>query len=143
MIDHLFEFAGNHFILVGIFVALLVAFLINEGKQGGASISTGNLVNLMNREGALVLDVREEKDFIQGHIAGAVNIPYANLDNRISELDPHKDKPVVLVCKMGQHAGAAGRKLKTLGYSNVTRLTGGMAEWSGANLPMVRGKGDK
>lgn len=142
MIHQLFEFAGNHFILVGIFIALLIAFLINEGKRGGAAISTGNLVSLINREGAVVLDIRDEKEFVQGHIAGAVNIPYANLDNRVGELEPYKEKPVVLVCKMGQHASAAGRQLKSKGFTNVRRLMGGMAEWSAANLPMVKGKGD-
>lgn len=140
MINQLFEFAANHYVLVGIFVTLLVAFLVNEGKQGGAAITTGNLVNLINREGAVVLDVRDSKEFLQGHIAGAVNIPYANLDNRLPELDPYKEKAVVLVCKMGQHASAAGRKLKTDGFTNVRRLAGGMAEWTGSNLPVVKGK---
>jgi len=140
VINQLFEFAANHYVLVGIFVILLIAFLVNEGKQGGAAITTGNLVSLINREGAVVLDVRDSKDFGEGHIAGAVNIPYANLDNRISELEPYKEKAVVLVCKMGQHASAAGRKLKTQGFVNVRRLAGGMAEWTGANLPVVKGK---
>jgi len=143
MIDKLFEFAGNHFLLVGTFVALLAAFLFNESKRGGAAISTVNLVNLMNREGAVVLDVRDDKEFLLGHIAGAVNVPYANLDNRLAEIESYKEKPVVLVCKMGQHAGAAGRKLKGHGFADVRRLAGGMAEWTGANLPVVKGQGEK
>ena len=49
MIEQIFEFIGNNFILAGIFVALVVAFVINEGKQGGSSISTVNLVSLVNR----------------------------------------------------------------------------------------------
>lgn len=140
LINHLFEFAANHYLLVGTFIILVVAFVINEGKQGGAAITTGNLVNLINREGAVVLDVRDNKEYAQGHISGSVNIPFPNLDERMSELDPYKDKPVVLVCKMGQHAGAAGRKLKAGGFSNVRRLAGGMADWTGNNLPVVKGK---
>jgi len=44
----------------------------------------------------------------------------------------------VLVCKMGQSAGAAGRKLRADGFSDVRRLSGGMAEWNASNLPVVK-----
>lgn len=138
MIEQLFEFVGNHFILVGMFVALLFAFLVNEGKQGGAAITASNLVTLINKQDALVVDVRDQKDFKQGHISGAVNIPYSSLESRAPELDDHKDKPVVIVCKMGQHSGAAGRKLKALGFQDVRRLSGGISEWTAASLPLVK-----
>lgn len=138
MIEQLFEFIGNHFILVGLFIALLFAFLVNEGKQGGAAIGTSNLVNLINREDAVVIDIRDKKDFNLGHIAGAINIPYSQLDSRITELETDKEKPVVVVCKMGQNAGAAGRKLKAQGFTNVRRLSGGMSEWTASGLPLVK-----
>ncbi|MEX2489792.1 MAG: rhodanese-like domain-containing protein [Pseudomonadales bacterium] len=138
MIEQLFEFIGNHFILVGLFIALLFAFLVNEGKQGGAAISTSSLVNLINREDAVVVDIRDKKDFNLGHIAGAINIPYSQLESRATELEESKDKPVIVVCKMGQNAGAAGRKLKTLGFADVRRLSGGMSEWSASGLPLVK-----
>ncbi|MDZ7685214.1 MAG: rhodanese-like domain-containing protein [Gammaproteobacteria bacterium] len=139
MIEQLFEFVVNHFILVSVFVFLLFAFFVNEGKQGGAAVATGGLVSLINKEDAIVVDVRDTKEFDQGHIAGAINIPYGSLDSRMSELESYKDRPVVVVCKMGQHAGAAGRKLKAQGFENVRRLSGGMAEWNGASLPVVKG----
>ncbi len=136
--EQLFEFIGNHFILAGMFVFLLVAFFINEGKQGGAAITTSNLVTLVNREGAVILDVRDNKEYGAGHIAGAVSIPHTAIDSRIGELETYKEKPVVLVCKMGQHASSVGRKLKAHGFLNVRRLSGGMAEWSASNLPVVK-----
>ena len=117
---------------------LLVAFVINEGKQGGAAITPTNLVNLVNREGAMLLDIRDTKDYSSGHIAGAVSMPVSSIDARIGELESHKDKPVVLVCKMGQHASATGRKLKALGFENVRRLSGGMSEWTASSLPVVK-----
>lgn len=138
MIDQIFEFASNHFILVSLFLVLLVAFIINEGKQGGAAISPSNLVTLVNREGAVIVDVRDGKEFGNGHIAGAVNIPVSSIDSRIVELESYKEKPVVLVCKIGQHASAAGRKFKAQGFENVRRLSGGMAEWTASNLPVVK-----
>jgi rhodanese-related sulfurtransferase len=138
LLDQLFEFAGNHYILVSLFLVLVVAFIINEGKQGGAAISPSNLVALVNREGAVIVDVRDGKEFGNGHIAGAVNIPATSIDSRVGDLLAYKDKPVVLVCKIGQHAGAAGRKLKAQGFENVRRLSGGMAEWTASNLPVVK-----
>jgi len=136
--EQIFSFIGNHYILVSIFVFLLVAFIINEGKQGGAAISTGNLVNLVNREEAVIVDIRDNKDFGAGHIAGAINIPFASIDSRVGELESYREKPIVLVCKMGQHAGAAGRKLKAQGFLDVRRLSGGMAEWGASSLPGVK-----
>lgn len=139
MIAQIFEFIGNHPFLVGTLVFLLIAFFINEGKQGGASVSTANLVNLVNREGALVLDVRDKKDFGNGHISGAVHVPYSQLEDRAADFADKKAQPVVVVCKMGQHSSAAGKKLKELGFENVRRLSGGMAEWNAAGLPVVKG----
>jgi rhodanese-related sulfurtransferase len=66
-------------------------------------------------------------------------MPYSSIDQRVSELDESKEKPVVIVCKMGQHSSAAGKKLKSLGFENVRRLSGGMAEWNAAGLPVVKG----
>ncbi|MFT7246296.1 MAG: rhodanese-related sulfurtransferase [Candidatus Azotimanducaceae bacterium] len=136
MIDQIFEFILNHPILVGTFVFLLVAFLVNEGKQGGATVNTSNLVRMVNHEDAVIVDVRDKKDFGLGHISGAVHIPFGSIDQRANELDA--DKPVVLVCKMGQHSSAAGKKLKALGFENVRRLSGGMAEWNASGLPIVK-----
>ena len=120
------------------FVFLLFAFFVNEGKQGGAAISTSNLVTLVNREGAVILDIRDNKEYSAGHIAGAINMPYASVDSRIGELEGYKEKPLVLVCKMGQHSSSAGRKLKAQGFTDLRRLAGGMSEWSASNLPVVK-----
>lgn len=140
MIEQIFEFVVNHFVLVGIFFALLFALLVNEGKRGGASITSGTLVNLVNKQNAVVLDVRDRKDFAAGHIVDAVHIPYASLDQRLSEIEAFRDRPVVIVCKMGQHSSAVGSKLKAKGFDDVRRLGGGMAEWTASNLPVVKGK---
>lgn len=133
-----FEFIGSHYILVSIFVFLLIAFLINEGKRGGAAISSQNLVRLFNQEGAAIVDIRDSKEFKEGHIVNAINIPYSSFDSRAAELEAYKEKPVVIVCKMGQHAGAVGKKLKALGFVDVRRLSGGIAEWRATNLPLVK-----
>ena len=139
MIDQVVEFISNHFLLIGLFVALVFAFVVNEGKRGGDSINTNTLVNLVNRDNALILDVRDSKDFSAGHIVDALNIPFSNFDKRVGELDKFKDRPIIVVCKMGQHASGVGGKLKTLGFEKVHRLGGGMGEWSASSLPIVKG----
>jgi len=135
-----FDFVSSHFLLVGVFVGLLVLFILNEARRGGRSVTAQELVNLVNRERALVLDVRERKEFISGHIVDAVNIPFATLEKRMSELDRHRERPIVVTCKMGQHSGAAGALLRKAGFTNVMRLSGGMAEWRSSSLPVVKGK---
>ena len=134
----LFEFIGNHPFLVGTFVVLLVLFIRNEMNRGGASLSAQEVVNLVNGEGAVIVDLRDRKEYESGHIVDAINIPYTSLESRIDELGKYKGKPVVLACKMGQHAGAAGTLLRKNGFENVSRLTGGIMEWRNQSLPVVK-----
>jgi rhodanese-related sulfurtransferase len=136
--DQVFEFITNHPYLVGGFVVLLALFIRNETQRGGSSVSAQQLVALVNKEDAVVLDLRDQKEYASGHIANAVNIPYSALESRLSELDKFKDKPIVLTCKVGQHAGAAGTALRKNGFPNVSRLSGGIAEWRNQNLPVVK-----
>ena len=139
MIAQFLEFVANHSLLVGAFLVLLALFVANEMRRGGARISAQEVVNLVNREGAVVVDLRERKEFEQGHIVDAINIPYGSLDERLRELEPYKDRPIVLACKMGQQAGAAGATLRKAGFADVRRLAGGMSEWRGSSLPVVKG----
>jgi rhodanese-related sulfurtransferase len=132
-------FIGNHPFLVGAFVLLLALFIRNETRRGGQSVSPQQLVDMVNRENAVVLDIRERKEYQSGHIVDALNIPYSALDGRLDELKKYRGRPIVVICKMGQTAGAAGTLLRKQGFENVSRLTGGMAEWRNQNLPVVKG----
>lgn len=138
-VQQLFEFIANHPLLVSTFSALLIAFIVNERVRGGKPLSPQEVVNLINRDGAIVVDVREHKEFESGHIVDALNIPQSALERRISELEAYRQKPLVLACRMGQHAGAAGTMLRKAGFEKVMRLGGGMIEWRSQNLPVVKG----
>ena len=137
--DRVIEFALSHMALVGSFFGLLAAFLFLESRRGGAGASSQQLTNLVNSQGAIVLDVRDRKEFVLGHITESTNIPFAKLEERVSELNSHKESPIVLVCKMGQHSGAAGKILTKNGFKDVRRLTGGIATWTADSLPLVKG----
>ncbi|TNC91580.1 rhodanese-like domain-containing protein [Thalassolituus sp.] len=135
--DQLFEFVGNNWWLVGIWAAFVVALLWDNNRRNGPTVSTAEATQMINKEDALVLDIRDKKDFSGGHLAGAMNIPYASLANRLGELDPHKKRPIILICKTGQTVGMAGKMLREKGF-NAVRMKGGMMEWNTQNLPLVK-----
>ncbi len=136
--EQIFIFIGNHPLLVGAFVLLLVLFIRNEANRGGANVSAQQLVDMVNNSAAVVVDLRDKAEFDQGHIVDSLNIPFANLESRMDELSKYKDKPIVIACKMGQQAGSAGTMLRKAGYENVSRLRGGITEWRGQNMPVVK-----
>ncbi|MCX2523993.1 rhodanese-like domain-containing protein [Larsenimonas rhizosphaerae] len=139
MIDQFLEFAQNHLVLVSVFALILLAWLAFEAKRNGeGGVTSGEATRLINREDAAVVDIREPKEFKTGHIAGAVNIPAGKLDSRMYELDKHKDKPVIVVCKSGQTAGQSMTQLKAAGFSRAAKLKGGMSQWQADELPVVR-----
>ncbi len=136
--EQLFAFISNHPFLVGTFAVLLALFIRNEMSRGGAAVSAQELVQLVNNEGAVVVDLRDKAEFDAGHIVDAINIPFAAIETRMDELNPHKGKPIVLACKMGQHSGSAGTQLRKAGFEQVSRLRGGIADWRAQNLPVVK-----
>ena len=136
--DRLFEFVVNHYILVSLFVAFLVAILILESRRGGAKISAQGAVNLINKDEAVVVASRDRKEFGEGRITGSINIPLNSLKSRVGELSKFKDKQIIVADKMGQHSAMAVKQLNAEGFSNVVRLNGGVADWKASNLPLVK-----
>jgi rhodanese-related sulfurtransferase len=129
-------FLSQQWMLVSLLLALLGLFMWNENRRAGSSLSVHQLTHQVNNANALVVDLREPKEFREGHVVDALNIPYAKLAERMADLD--KTRPLVLVDKMGQHSAAAGRTLMQAGFQ-VSRLNGGMSEWTASNLPVVKG----
>jgi len=76
--------------------------------------------------------------FVGGTIAGAINIPFGEVDLRHDELLKMKDLPIVLICAMGRNAGLAGEKLQKHGYLETHVLKGGLATWQQEGLPLVK-----
>ncbi len=141
--DRILEFIGNHTLLVSVWLGLLAALIFTESRRGGRPVSPQQATHLINRESALVVDVRDRKAYNEGHITGALNIPYSQLAGRAGELEAHREQPVILACAMGQHSGAAGKVLRKLGFSQVVRLSGGVNEWRSAGFPLVRSAQEK
>ena len=107
-------------------------------SAGGPWVSTLQATQLMNREDALLVDVRSAAEFAGGHILGARNIPLAELERRAGELDKRKEKPVIVYCNAGNSSGGAVALLRRRGFGNVANLTGGFVAWQRAGLPVEK-----
>ena len=133
-----FEFVGNHYILVSLFVVMLVMLIMLESRRGGQKLSPQQVVSLLNRDEAIVLDIRERKEFTEGHITGSIHIPLAQIKDKLNTLKKHESKTIVVADKMGQHSALAVKQLTAEGLATVVRLNGGIAEWRASNLPLVK-----
>ena len=139
--DRLMEFAGNHWLMVsGLFITfiLLVQDILDSAFKKHKSITPSQAVLLMNDDNTMVVDVREPSEFSEGHIQGAINIPLAKLNDRSYELEANKNQPIIVTCQSGTRSLAAGKKLTSLGYTQISELRGGMYAWLDQNLPITK-----
>ena len=124
-----------------LFAALVVIlFLLARTWLGPGAVSLlmpSEAIQLINHKDALVVDVRTDKEYQQGHVMNALHIPLGVLDNRIGELQAYKTGSIVMVCRSGARSGQAASKLKKLGFADVHNLGGGMMAWERANLPVT------
>lgn len=137
--DRLIEFVGNHYLLSSAFVALAIALLLYESRRAGKSLSPRELTQLVNSDQAVLLDIRQNKDFQAGHIVDSLHIPRDKVAGRVTELEKYKDKVIVVICDSGVTAGPVCSQLKQAGY-NAMRLSGGISGWRNDNLPTVKAK---
>lgn len=137
-LQHLIEFIGNHYLLTSAFLVVLALLIFTEGRKGGKALTSQQATTLINRENALLVDVRPKKDYAAGHIVDSINIPVDSFATRMVELEKHKEKPIILACANGQHAGSAAKQLKAAGFKQVNRLAHGVGGWRADNLPLVK-----
>ena len=105
---------------------------------GGPWVSTLQATQLINREDALVIDVRDADAYAKGHILGAKSVPLADLARRAGDLEKHKSKAVIVSCQNGDRSSAAAATLRQNGFSRVHPLNGGFAAWQHAGLPVEK-----
>jgi rhodanese-related sulfurtransferase len=132
------EFVQQNIMWVGL-AAVSGGMLLWPMISGGGSqnLSPAEATLLMNREDALVLDVRESGEWSTGHIPGARHITLAQLDKRMSEIEKFKDRPIIICCASGNRSSSACGRLKKGGFEKVFNLSGGISAWLGANLPLT------
>jgi rhodanese-related sulfurtransferase len=136
----LVEFFQNHWLLftaAGVILVLLVVNEMTASLMGEKRLNAQEAVRLINDRDAIIVDLRPQNEFKRGHLLNAINVPFAKLEERASEVGKDKAKPVLLYCALGSVAGQAAIRLKKLGYAEVYPLKGGLNAWTGANLPVT------
>ncbi len=101
----------------------------------GSGLDPQAMVQLMNREKAVVIDVCEPDEFARGHVIGAKNLPLAQVDEKLAQLVKNKSTHVIMVCQVGARSARAAAAARKLGYENVQSLSGGLRAWVAATMP--------
>ena len=143
--NRLIEYTTHHPFLVAAAVILAVLAIVIEIRQrarGSSAIMPSDAVRLTN-SGALLLDVRDAKDYEAGHIIDARHVPAAEVASRAESFKKYKEKPVIVYCDTGFASAGAARALRASGFGKVVTLRGGLSNWRQENLPLVKGVGKK
>ncbi len=138
--EQVFEFAGNHLLLVGGFLAVLGLVVWTEVMrkvQGLTELTPAESVAWINDPNTVIIDISPVADFNKGHIVNARNLQPSRLANPDAEVLKLKDNKLLVVCKSGQTAISAAGNLRKMGAADVAVLKGGMAQWRGDQFPVT------
>jgi rhodanese-related sulfurtransferase len=136
-------FVVNHWVLWSLFVLIVITLIVYQIQLqvgGIKKVNPHELVRLMNKDDAFVLDVRTLDIFKSGHILGAKNIPANEVHQKLAVLEKYKERPIIIVDAAGQSYLKTGVMLHKEGFMQVSYLAGGMGAWKTANLPVKQGK---
>ncbi|WP_414829549.1 rhodanese-like domain-containing protein [Alteromonas sp. H39] len=140
--DQLIEFASNNMLLAGIWaalVAMLIFSYISAWTSPVKEVNTHEATLLINKQDAIVLDTRPQKDYKAGHILSARQLkPEEIREKDFKKLEKSKDKPIIVVCAMGNSARGIASSMAKAGFSEVCVLKGGMNAWQSASLPVSK-----
>lgn len=137
-------FASDQWLLITALAAAIWALAWLENQRAGKALTPHSLTGLLNREeGTVVVDLRDPSEFDEGHIVDSINLPFSawqgeHRSGGNTALDKYHGKPLVLVCKLGQQSSHVGRRLQADRFNGIYRLGGGIMEWRGAQLPLVK-----
>jgi len=134
------EFVRNNLLLFAVALVSggMLLWPLLRRTTGGPWVSTTQATHLINREEALVVDVREPNEFAAGHVLGAKNVPLARLEAAGADLAKRKERPVIVYCDGGERSAKALAALKKQGFTRIANLSGGIAAWQQAGLPVEK-----
>jgi len=135
-----FFLQGHNILLLAAALASAIALIWPFLRPSGATaVSPSEATMLINREDAVVLDVREAAEFTAGHLPEARNVPAAKIQERMAELHKFKERPIIVCCASGGRSAAACAPLRAAGFSRLYNLSGGIEAWRAASLPLKKG----
>lgn len=134
------DFVRNNLLLfaVAVISGAMLLWPLFRRTAGGPWVTPAQATHLINREDALVVDVRDPGEYSAGHILGAKNVPLARIDDGASDLGKRKDRPLILYCDTANRSGKALGALKKQGFTRVAHLSGGISAWQQAGLPIEK-----
>ncbi len=141
MTQQILQFTQDHWMLCTSFITILGILIFEEIKNklsGIPRVLAKSAVLMLNRENALAIDLRSKAAFAGGHILGSISIVRAEIDQDLKKLEPHKDRPLILVDDQDSGAVAVGSKLQKAGFTKVYILAGGPNSWQDAQLPLSK-----
>lgn len=121
-------------IIIAVIAAVSLAMPLINTRRFGPMVSSEQAVSLINKQNALVVDVRAQKDFKRVRIANSVNIPANEIQNRLGELS--KDRTIIVVDNSGNMSAAASKLLRGVGFTKVYVLDSGLIGWMRDKLPL-------
>jgi rhodanese-related sulfurtransferase len=139
-INQLIEFTSNHPLLMAAFAAIVFMLVAGELRQrlsGVNEVGPAEATRMLNHDNAVIVDMREDKDYREGHIVNAVHTPASNSD-AVQKLEKFRDRPVIVYCRSGHTSAGFCRKLSKQGFASVYNLAGGVLGWQKAGLPLNR-----
>ncbi|WP_203468663.1 rhodanese-like domain-containing protein [Dechloromonas sp. TW-R-39-2] len=138
------EFINQNILLISLVAMSAFGLLMPLLKGRRANeLSPAEATQLINREDAHIVDVREADEFAAGHLPEARHIPLAKLAERAGELEKFKDKPLIICCAAGMRSAKGCGELGKLGFAKVYSLAGGVDAWVGAGYPVKKGNRNK
>lgn len=105
--------------------------------QAAREVSPIQATLMINREDALLLDVRDDGEWQAGHVPGARHIALVKLSGHLVELEKFKERPLIVCCAAGMRSATGCTQLKKAGFSKVYSLAGGLDAWKAAQLPLT------
>ncbi len=134
------KFLIDNWMLISVAVASggMLIWPMMASSMSAGSLTASGAVQLINREKAVVVDVSEVEEFAAGHVGGAKNVPFSELESRLPTVVKNKGLPLILVCASGARANRAVAVAKKLGYEKAQALGGGLRSWKEANLPLEK-----
>ena len=134
-------FVEKNWLLVLVFLmsgSMLIVPLVMRRFSKAKSVGNLEATVLMNQKNALVLDVRETREYGNGKLPGATHIPLSQMASRAGELAKHASRPVIAYCARGQRSRLAASALAKAGFADIYHLNGGIDAWRAAGLPVER-----
>ena len=135
------EFILHHPYLFLALIGLLTTLIGSELRRrllGLKEVSPLEATQLLNHEDAVLLDVREPQEYQDGHLPNSIRIPLGTLRDKVTSLEKHRERPIIVVCRSGNRSAQAVHLLKQQGYQTVYNLSGGLHAWRNANLPVSK-----